>query len=159
MTALQNTILSYFHDQGWPVQHHETEPLIRLEYGNEVGNWSCLIWYRAETSQVLVYSIMPAKIPADQRVAVAEFMMRINYDQVLGGFEINMEDGEVRYRTALDFGSEVFTPGLFDPVVKANLIGYGDHLEGMEAVIAGDATPKEAVDKILAEQPDLDLRD
>ncbi|WP_187430346.1 hypothetical protein ROLI_027520 [Roseobacter fucihabitans] len=159
MGALEEMILDYFARDNWQVQQHETEPYIRFEYGNEAGSWVCLIWYIEEESQILIYSILPIEVPAGRRADVSEFLTRVNYGQSRGCFEMNFDTGETRYRTSVNFGKGDINPVPFVPALKINLLSYGDHLSGLEDVIAGRIDPASAAEVHLEEQPDLDLRD
>ncbi len=159
MGPLEEMILDYFARDDWQVQQHESEPYIRFEYGNEHGNWVCLIWYLEDVSQILIYSIFPVHVPAARRSEVSEFLTRANYGQARGCFEMNLEDGETRYRTSVEYGHEAVSEKRFIPALKNNLLCYGDHLKGLEDIIAGRIDPKSAINAILEDEPDLDFRD
>ena len=102
MSELANTLLAYFEEQGWPVQQHESEPLIRLAYGNEAGNWTCLLWHRDDLAQVVIYSVYPEKTPLERLADLAGFTARVNYEQGGGGVLINMGGGGNRSQTPGD---------------------------------------------------------
>jgi len=46
-------------------------------------------------------SLFPALAPAKKRTACAELLTRINYDLLHGCFEMDFEDGEIRFRTSI----------------------------------------------------------
>ena len=41
--------------------------------------------------------------PEEMRVPMAEFLTRANYGLRIGNFEMDFEDGEVRYKSSVDF--------------------------------------------------------
>jgi hypothetical protein len=53
---------------------------------------------------VTVLLIVPVLVPADLRATVCEFLMRINHQLRQGCFDLDFDDGEVRFRVALCVG-------------------------------------------------------
>lgn len=58
----------------------------------------------ANPTHVLFYSYFPVPISAEKRAAAAEFIARANYNLHDGNFEMDMNDGEVRYKACLYVG-------------------------------------------------------
>ena len=48
---------------------------------------------------VTCYHIAPVKAPVEQRSAISEFITRANYGLTNGNFEMDFNDGELRYKT------------------------------------------------------------
>ena len=59
--------------------------------------------FAVDLSQFLFYVIAPVKAPEEVRAAVAEYITRANYGLRIGNFEMDYTDGEVRYKSSLDF--------------------------------------------------------
>ena len=55
-----------------------------------------------DTDLVSVLSNYDSNVPADRRTAMAEALSRINTRIPLGNFELDFEDGEVRFRVSAD---------------------------------------------------------
>ncbi len=47
---------------------------------------------------VLFLSRMPINIPPAYRIEVCEFITRVNYGVVLGGFELDLDEGDLNYK-------------------------------------------------------------
>lgn len=47
---------------------------------------------------VLFLSRMPINIPLEYRMKVCEFITRVNYGVVLGGFELDLDEGDLNYK-------------------------------------------------------------
>ncbi len=157
MSELFDVALRYFAEKGWPVARHETLPILRLEYEGDNGRWFCYARVREESNQFIFLSILTEKAPEDRRPVVAEFLTRANFGLNIGNFEMDFDDGEIRYKTSVDVSQDRLTPGLIDPLVKASLVAMDDYLPGIQAVIAGKATPGEAIEKILEDEADYDF--
>jgi hypothetical protein len=149
MNDLFDVVLSYFLEQGWPIEQHEELPVLRLEYEGEHGSWFCYARVREDADQFLFLSIFPEKVPEDKLLSVAEYLTRANFGLNIGNFEMDFEDGEVRYKTSIDVTEESLTFGLIDPLVKASFVSMDDYLPGLKAVIAGEKTPKKAIEETM----------
>jgi hypothetical protein len=88
-------------------------------YRAHTARWPLLI--RIGTQQCAVYSVHPRLVPAERRADAAAWMAMENYDLVVGGFEMDLEDGEVRFRTSLDVTGDRLSEALFDRLLVINL--------------------------------------
>lgn len=79
---------------------------------------------------------------------MAEYLTRANYGLVLGNFEMDFRDGEVRYKTSIDVEGAEIVPGLIRNLVYANVITMDRYLPGLLSVIYGNLTPHEAITQV-----------
>ncbi|MBD2525857.1 hypothetical protein [Nostoc sp. FACHB-133] len=73
---------------------------------------------------------------------------------------MDFSDGEISYKTSIDVTYEPITFGLIEPLVKASFVAMDDYLQGIQSVIAGEATPSEAIEetnKRIKEEDSYDL--
>jgi len=152
------TILDYFEWKGWPVQVRKDESLIRLKYKiQKSGVWDMYVRPCHHHKQVIFYSVLPYKIPDEQKTTVAEFLTRINFGINLGNFEMDWNDGEVRFRTSIALGNHDLDFSLIDNLVMANLVAMEDHYDGLLTVLNGTISPADAIRKIRKELDDIDF--
>ena len=101
-----------------------------------------------EERDIQCLTICPIKATEDVRLQVAEYLTRANYGMKIGKFELDMNDGEVRYQTILpcsegvpsikdveriiDMGFLMFQR-FGDGLIK-NLMGFGNPAEDIKAV-------------------------
>lgn len=100
------------------------EQLIRIRFSSERGSWVSLLRMEQEQGACFMYSIFPEEVPEPQRPSVALQLMRENYDLIFGNFEMDEDDGELRYRSPLIFGNE------WNPQIFAQQLGQ--HLDAVE---------------------------
>ena len=103
-TALFEQIAGYMASSR---QHFESEPdggLIVAHIGGEHGTWHTYIQITddGEARRVVIHAHLPALIPASTRKQVAELLTRINYDLIMGNFELGLDDGELLFKMSLD---------------------------------------------------------
>ena len=99
-----------------------------------------------DTATLCVVTQMPVVVPEDRRPAVAELIARINYGLLLGGFALDLSDGELHFRVTMPLADAELTQDQFDRLMGASLwsaqryhkavcrLLYGDDLSPAEAV-------------------------
>lgn len=156
MPSLLDTLEAFFIHEDWEYQRLERREVLRLGFTGDHGHWSCFAQAREDQRQVVFYSICPLRVPEAKRTAMAEFLTRANYGLIVGNFELDFDDGEVRYKTSLDVEDAELLPALLAHIVYANVTNMDRYLPGIVAVLASSQTPAEAVAQIDASRtPDL----
>src|SRR5437763_14378510 len=102
MGEMFEAVQTYFRDVGWPFLVDPGDTVLQVQYAGEHGTWLCFAHAREVRDQLAFYSIYPTLIPPQQRVAIAELLTRTNYGLIIGNFEFDLDDGEVRYKTSVD---------------------------------------------------------
>ena len=148
MSALFDTMVAFFKEEGWSATQIEGNTVLQLPISSEEGEWLCFAQAREQEEQFAFYSRAPLTAPETRRAAVAEFLTRANYGLVLGNFEMDWSDGEIRFKTSIDVEGDRLTPALLRPLVYANVQTMGKYLPGIEAVALGRQSPREAIAQI-----------
>lgn len=107
--------------------------------------WDCFIDVREDVQQILVYSVIPGRVPPIRRLSVAEYLTRANYGLPIGNFEIDLVDGEVRFKTSLDCGGDRLSIPLVRQLVRANATATERYARGLQLVGDGEAAPLDAL--------------
>ena len=84
------------------VHSEENVTMLKLPVQGKQGEWVCIVRVFEQTERLLVYSLLPRDVPKSEREKVALMLTQINYGLVLGNFEMDLGDGEVRYKTSMD---------------------------------------------------------
>ena len=87
----------------------------------------------------------------EKRTAVAEFITRANYGMRVGNFEMDFNDGEVRFKISVDVDNHELTQALVSNHVYANVWTMDRYLPGLFAVVYSDISPLEALEKVEEE--------
>ncbi|HAJ74022.1 MAG TPA: hypothetical protein DCM49_04400 [Lachnospiraceae bacterium] len=107
----------------------------------------------------LVYAVSPIGGDAsDQEMMrrLSEFIVRANYGLRNGNFELDMNDGEIRYKSFVDCRNirpsvEVIKSSVYCPAAM-----YERYGSGMAEIIFNDVNAKEAIDKCENDLVDKD---
>lgn len=141
-------IVNFFTADDWPFTKIQGEPVLLTAFQGENGKWTCYAKARVEQEQFIFYSICPINAPQDKRIIVAEFLTRANSGTIVGNFELDFADGEIRYKTSIDVKGDLLSSALIKQLVYANVMMMDEYLPGIMSVIDGDAEPKDAITQI-----------
>jgi hypothetical protein len=142
------TLGQFLEADEWHPQQLEDKYIYRMGYTGKNGQTTCFARIMPELEQFLFYVIAPLKAPEDARPAVAEYITRANYGLRIGNFELDFSDGEVRYKSSLDFEGEVLTPQLIKNAIYPAVQTMDRYLAGLMRVIYGSQPPAEAIAEI-----------
>lgn len=145
------TLTQFLEDDGWYPQQLDDKTVHRVYFAGENGELRCYAQIRTDLQQFLFYVIAPVKAPEEVRAAVAEYITRANYGLRIGNFEMDYSDGEVRYKSSLDFEDETLTPALIKNTIYPAVQTMDFYLPGLLGVMYGNKTPVEAVQETEGE--------
>jgi hypothetical protein len=149
MAAIRDVVIDYLETRDIPHVVDETGSIVGLLSASEKGPWTVYIAMLEADEQVVVHSSFNPPVPGDRRDAIALFLTRANYGILLGNFELDLDDGELRYKTSIDVRGAELTEALLDNLVVANVAMFDRYVPGIEAVVRG-ADPADAVAAIAA---------
>ncbi|NES83456.1 MAG: YbjN domain-containing protein [Moorea sp. SIO2B7] len=141
---IYTTVINFFKAEEWPFLEEEDKSILYMNFKGENGEWSCLAKVKEEENQFIFYSLYPA-VPEEKRQAIAEFITRANYGTILGNFELDFDDGEIRYKTSIDVEGDSLSFALIQQMVYANVMMMDEYLPGIMAVIESEMEVKEAI--------------
>lgn len=148
MEKIFDAMLDFFTKDDWPFTQLEDRPILRMGFQGNNGSWVCFAQAKEEPQQFLFYSVCAFSVPVEKRLAMAEFLTRANYGMVIGNFELDFNDGEVRYKTSVGVEGDRLSFAVIKQLVYANVFTLDRYLPGIMQVIYTDVTPAAAVEQI-----------
>jgi hypothetical protein len=117
------------------------------------GRWTLFAQAVEDKQQVILYSICPITIPAAKRAPLAEFITRANYGLLIGNFEMDYNDGEVRFKTSSVAPADLIAASDLGKAVLAqllhlNVVTMDRYLPGIMAVASTNTTPTDLIAEI-----------
>ncbi|MBE5799431.1 MAG: hypothetical protein E7321_05710 [Clostridiales bacterium] len=121
---------------------------IRMKLRCRMQSAQMLVLVREDSFSTL--TTLPLTADTDHRLAVAEYLTRANFNLRNGNFELNMNDGEIRFKTYVHVGSgttdlSAARQAIFLPFLMIDRFG-----DGLIDVLFGFRTPREAYEAITA---------
>ncbi len=142
--SVRQTLRDVLEQEGLPFEELEGRDLVRLAFVGAHGRWAVLAQWSAADDHLSVFSVAPMAVPPDRRPAVSELVLRVNFGLRVGSFDLDLDDGELRFRTSQDFEGVAVEPALVRACLLYNLAAMDHHFEAVHAVISGRA-PSEAL--------------
>lgn len=147
MGDIMTTIIAFCEQDDWPHTVVEDPPMVRTGFSGDNGEFTCYLIAREEQFQVGCYSMCAGKAPPDKRREMAEFIAWANYGLPVGNLEMDMTDGEVRFRTSIDVEGDELSVALVRNLVHANVTLMDRFWPGLMAVLYTDTSARDAYAK------------
>lgn len=150
MSTLLDHLRSYFSAQRWTFEETQDQPVLRLAFDGQNGRFLCYAHAREDLHQVLFYSVYPTEVPEALRSDVAAMLMRANYDLTYGSFELDWDDGHLRFRTSLDVEGSELGPEMLRSLTLANVVTMDRIAPAIAAALGGEQVRK-ALSRVITQ--------
>lgn len=111
---------NYFKSNEFIVEKINKNTLKTIVKGQEY-KWDALIYNNDKQGSLMVYSMFPELIPENDRTEIARMLVKINYQLGVGAFEMDTDDGELRFRTAILYKNDLINTTLFENLFLINI--------------------------------------
>lgn len=118
-------------EQSWSFQH--------------VAGWvplSCYAEVNPEMEALLLRAINPLPVEPARRGLVAEYIARVNYPLPIGNWAIDLDTGDVRWKSGVFFGGVGLTEPLIRHVLETSLYFIDRHAVGIAKLQTGGTVPE-----------------
>ena len=123
---------------------------IRTDLRGEVAVYRIVAHVDAESDLFQVFGYSPLRVPEGCRPAIAEAVARANYGLRLGKFELDLDDGELRFQMAQILTSDAVGEDVIDRMIGTTLNMLDMYLPAFLSVIYANELPKDAVGRVEA---------
>jgi hypothetical protein len=148
MGRILQAIEQFLQEDDWPHSLLEDRPIYKTGFEGKNGQFTCYAQERTEQQQFVFYSVFPVRAPDDRLNEVAEFITRANYGMIIGNFELDYADGEVRYKTSVDVEDVDLVEPLIRHLMYANVLTMDKYFPGLMRVLYAGISPADAVGEV-----------
>lgn len=148
MQSVYGAMRAFFEKDEWSFTPMDDQPVLRMGFQGDNGAFSCFAQAIEERGQFVFYSFAPFLVPEDLRDAAIEYITRANYGLFVGNFEMDLSDGEIRFKTSADVAGTGMPPMLFKTNVVQNVLLMDRYLGGLQAVAEGKLSAAEAIAQV-----------
>jgi len=142
---IYQTIINFFNREDWEFKESSDKQGLLLGFKGKNSEWTCYARVREQQRQFLFYSACSVKVPENKLANIAEFITRANFGMAIGNFELDLTDGEIRYKTSIDVDGDRLNFDLFRNLVYTNVMMMDEYLPGIIWVIRDDMEAEEAI--------------
>jgi len=104
-----------------------------------------------EDDLVQVFGFAPIRIPEGCRGAVAETITRANHGLRVGKFEMDFDDGELRFQAAQIVADENLDDAVISQLIGTTIGMCDRYLPAVLSVVYANETPRDAVRQVEAD--------
>ena len=134
-TPIVDYLKQYFDNKEWHYTYYRPKSSdsqqshhLSLRMRNKQIDCGYLFRVQENNSLLAVYGILPFLIPESHQSAAMLLITQINYDMLIGNLEMDINDGEIRYKNAIDVESvgidDHITEHLLQSVIAMTTVTY-----------------------------------
>lgn len=149
--GLMGIIEKTLHEEGWSFERDNERPeLLRTGVKGKNTDMRGTFLVIQDKEIVLFYVQLPAKAPEGRKKEAADFITRANYGMNIGNFEMDMEDGEIRFKVSLDVEAGTLSNVMVRNILMAGFGTVDRYFPGLMSVIYGNTIPSVAIREVEA---------
>ena len=122
MGRILDAVGRFLDQDDWPHNLIDGRAVYKTGFEGKNGQFTCYAQERTEQDQFVFYSVFPVRAPENRIPDVAEFVNRANYGMIIGNFELDYNDGEIRYKTSVDVEEVDIVEPLIRHLIYANVL-------------------------------------
>lgn len=145
MGKLSDVVQAFLDGDDWKYEKFEDKDIFRAGVGAKNASYSLFYDVKESAEQLIVYTITPQHVPEQYRHEVSEFLTRANYGIIIGNFEMDFDDGEVRYKTSVDVEGGELTTGMVRQLTLYSVSTTDRYFPGIMAICYGGKSAQESV--------------
>ena len=156
MGRIYDSVLAFLQNDHWRYEEIPAENAVRFGFTGRNARFECFGRANEDHEIFVFYTVIPIRAPETQRLQTAELIARINYGLNVGNFELDMDDGEIRYKTSIDVEGGELAYRMVETLLSVNISTTDRYFPAFTDVLYANAVPVEAVARI--ERPDPSSR-
>jgi hypothetical protein len=148
MGRILDAVGQFFKADDWPHTLMEEKSAYKTGFEGKNGQFNCYAQERAELDQFVFYAVFPVRASESVMPAVVEFITRANSGMIIGNFELDYADGEIRYKTSVDVEDVDALEPLIRHLVYASVVTMDKYFKGLMRVIYAGISPADAITEV-----------
>ena len=147
---ISNALNEFLENDDWHFSFDEKRGVFNFRLGLEGKLKKIDYLIRVRDNEYTVYATSP--IGADQNdktmmASMAEFVCRANYGLKNGNFELDMQDGEIRFKCFVDCTAITPTQEMVRNSIYCPATMFDNYSDGIAGIIFGNLSAKQAVEQ------------
>ena len=148
-------VATYLDETGIPFAKNESGDTITFLARMHNSSFHCVLEIKEPMSFLVFYTTISSIVPENRRAAISELLTRINYNTLIGNFEMDFGDGEIRYKTSIDYEGTELSHKTLGNLISANLSIADDYFYTIVKGISTDLSPIEILDAKEAKRENI----
>ena len=132
-------------DLQWKFGEDAERLTLLMGYGGRHGLYFCVLQVHPEHPLIAFYTHLQCRVPEEKQPTMTEYLARANYGLWLGNFEMDLRDGEIRYKTSLHLADGELTAEMLTALLRVNGDTLDRHLPGIMSVLWNDVSAEDGL--------------
>lgn len=145
--GVRDAVKKFFNDEKWQFEEASELKALRVGYAGKNGKFICFAKWNDKDDLFTFYAVPQLAIPKEKYSAAMEAITRANFGLPIGNFELDVDDGEIRFRAGIDAENAKLETGLVRQCVMHALNAADRYLPALTAVVEKGESPKAAIAK------------
>ena len=151
-----DTIRDMFEEHLWSYEYNEEKHRFTARHDLEIPELKeteIHIYVRPSTIEptrcrsIVAYGLTHLKVDPDRIAQVGEYLTRANFGLAIGNFELDCDNGTIRYKVSINCRSSLPGTSALEDMIAIPIAMFNRYGRGLLAVNAGTETAKEAAAK------------
>jgi hypothetical protein len=139
-------VIEYLDGKQWV--YTKKDSILTFALSGLNGVYHCVIRVREEVSFISFITYLGTNCPANKRPELAQLLTHINSNLLYGNFEMNLFDGEVKFRTGLYYEGVELNNTLIDNLIMKNIYAMDVSSYQFSKFMFGNVTIPEVYDAL-----------
>ena len=148
MAEIKKVVTDWLEEDGWNYSTDDERVHTGLTVDDHV--YRILFRIRQEQQVLAVYAYAPENASMENLQEASNFVTRANYALPLGNFELDFNDGELRFKLSVDLEHLVCTPLVIQNMVRTVVNTLHRYYPAFAELNTGIITVKQAIEKAEA---------
>jgi len=142
-------IINFFKEKEWIYTIIEDKTIAILGISGKNGKLQCIADVSEDEKKMIFFSVCNSNVSDDKKLLMCELLTRINHGKFLGNFEMDFEDGEIRYKTSIYYGDLELSNDVIENLIMTNIVTMDNALVSIMQLIFSDTSPIQAYNSIV----------
>ena len=145
---LYDRVVDHLNSEDLHFEGHRDDNVIKLCFAGNNANYNIFFDAKDEKDCIIVYVMSPIKIPEDKRMQACEYITRANYGIIAGNFEMDFRDGEVRFKSSIEFPEGKVSDEMIKLLWVKPLSTIDNYFPGLMRVVYSNESAADAIREI-----------
>lgn len=148
MNATYERLINLFDEREVRYSNDDDDQSVFADFRGDVAIYRLVVHVDDGTALLHVFGQTPIRIPQGCRPAIAETVARANFGLRIGKFELDVDQGEVRFQASQILTDDGADDGVIERLISTAIAMLDMYLPAILSVIYGNELPKDAIRRV-----------
>ena len=144
MSLIGEALEELFQRENWKIQKRN-DRTYTFGFRGENNRYDFWAFINETGTYLSIYAVLPLTAPEKRLGEIAEYLHRANYDMMVGNFELDFRDGEIRFKVTSDYLDIKPDLDALDRTIDCCLVMADRYITGIGLILFGDQSPQQAI--------------